>query len=228
MVSIINYKNKDMFNEFKLKLNFPYINNLISDTYTYLETHKIDNLNYKRNYYKIKYFKNNNYFTLNIFFYELNNESFIIFYNFYYKWINNIFNFIYHLSNYLKNNNKIDFSFLEYYPSNNIKNNYFDDLKIYSSLYKYICNNIFSESIFSIEFIDMLMINLQESDFITKTLIFQLINCMYNYDDKLTNNLLKNKKSIIKKKLNFKNNEISQYNRTYYINLIKLKKNINF
>ena len=72
------------------------------------------------------------------------------------------------------------------------------------------------------------MINLQESDFITKTLIFQLINCMYNYDDKLTNNLLKNKKSIIKKKLNFKNNEISQYNRTYYINLIKLKKNINF
>ena len=72
------------------------------------------------------------------------------------------------------------------------------------------------------------MINLQESDFITKTLIFQLINCMYDYDKKLTKKNIKNKIYIIKKNLLHKNNEISQYNRTYYINLLKLKKNINF
>ena len=43
---------------------------------------------------------------------------------------------------------------------------------------------------------------------------------MYTYDKKLTNKLLQYKKDIIKY-LNFKNDEISQYNRTYYINLIK-------
>ena len=185
-------------------------------------------MNYKKNKYKIKYFKSNNFFILDIFFYELNNESFIIFYNFYNGWIDYVFNFIYNLSEYLKNNNKIDYSFLEYYPSNNTKNDYYDDLKIYSSLYRYICSNIFIESIFSTNFINMLMISLEEDDFTTRTMIFQLINLMYNYDKKLTNKLLQYKKDIIKKYLNFKNDEISQYNRTYYINLIKIKKNIFF
>jgi hypothetical protein len=233
MVSVFSSNNKIICDKskFKLKFNFPYTNNLISDTYTYLETHKIDNHSYKTNnkdYFKIRYFNSNNYFSLTMFFYKSDNESFIIFYNFYNGWINNIFNFIYHLSNYLKNKNKIDYSFLEYYPSNYTKNDYYEDLKIYSSLYRYIYNNIFIESIFNTDFINMLMISLEEADFITKTLIFQLINCMYDYDKKLTKKNIKNKIYIIKKNLLHKNNEISQYNRTYYINLLKLKKNINF
>jgi len=203
---------------------------IISETYTFLESYKIDNkqqyINKNELIYNIRSFKENKYFSLDLCIKGNKNYIEITLYNFYYGWYNYIQNFLYKLINLYINKMVINRNFLiNYNLHNNDKNVKYDNLLIYTKLFTFLKNKINLNKIFNKDFFYSLVTNLKESCFEEKTLIFNLINLMFEINKKKTMLLIKNYTLYFKKQIKM-NIEINRFNRTTFINLNRLKNNL--